>query len=159
MACICSLDYSWNWFDIMRKMPIVDDGFIESPFASNVPEIINKKSWGGIVYRHGKKIKVASFLPGDEGGKRINILGVSKGLYLTFGLVGCKERIIYLVDEITKSDIVLRSVEAPSVPSIYAIDSTMPLKMYILEAKQAMLADQMNSLEIDIAILKEGQRS
>lgn len=143
----------------MQKMPIFDDGFIESPFASKVPQLINKKSWGGIVYRHGKKIKIASFLPGEEGGKRINVLGVSKGLYLTFGLVGCKERIIYLVDEVTKSDIFLRAVEAPSVPSIYAIDSTMPLKMYILEAKQAMLADQMNSLEVDIEILKEEQSS
>lgn len=143
----------------MRKMPISDEGFIESPFASNVPELINKKLWGGIVYRHGKKIKIASFLPSEEGGKRINVLGVSKGLYLKFGLVGCKERIIYLVDEVTNSDIVLRSVEAPSVPSIYAIDSIMPLKMHIFEAKLAMMADQMNSLEIDIAILKEGRRS
>lgn len=145
--------------DIMRKIPIDDDGFIVSPFASNVPELISKKSWGGIVYRQGKKIKIASFLPSEESGKRFNILGVSKGLYLTFGLVGCKERLIYLVGEVTNSDILLRSVEVPSVPSIYAIDSTMPIKMYILEAKQAMLADQMNSLEIDIAILKEGWSS
>lgn len=140
----------------MRKIPIVDGGFIESPFASNMPEHINKKLWGGIVYRHGKKLKIASFLPGEEGGKRINIVGVSKGLYLMFGLVGCKERLIYLVDEVARSAILLRSVDASSVPSIYAIDSTMPLKMYIVEAKQAMLADQMNSLEIEIAILKEG---
>ncbi len=143
----------------MRKMPIVDDGFIENPFASTVPEFINKKSWGGIVYRHGKKIKIACFLPREEGGKRINILGISKGLYLMFGLVGCKERIIYLVDEVTKSDILLRTVEGASVPNVYAIDLIMPLKMYILEAKQAMMADQMNSLEIDISMLKEGRRS
>jgi hypothetical protein len=139
----------------MHKIPIDGDGFIENPFASNAPELINKKSWGGIVYRRGNKIKIASFLSAEGSGKRINIRGVSKGLYLAFGQVGSKERLIYRVEEVAKSDFLLQCVDATSVPSMYDIDSTAPLKIYVLEARQAMLADQMNSLQIDMAIFKE----
>ena len=139
----------------MRKILIDDDGFIESPFANNMPGFINKKSWGGIVYRRGEKIQIASFFPSEESGKRINVLGVSKGMYLAFGLVGCKERLIYLVDEVTRSDFLLRPVEVSSVPSMYNIESTILLRIYILEARQAMLVDQMNSLQIDMAKFKE----
>ncbi|POG00365.1 hypothetical protein BGP83_24920 [Pseudomonas putida] len=76
-------------------------------------------------------------------------------MYLAFGLVGCKERLIYLVDQVTRGDLLLRPVEVSSVPSIYDIELTMPLRIYILEARQAMLIDQMNSLQIDMAKFKE----
>ena len=139
----------------MRKILIDDDGFIENPFTSDIPGFMNKRSWGGIVYRRGKKIQIASFFPSEESGRRINVLGVSKGMYLAFGLAGCKERLICLVDQVTGSDFLLRPVEVSSVPSIYDIESTMPLRIYILEARQAMLVDQMNSLQIDMAKFKE----
>ncbi|WP_288374248.1 hypothetical protein [uncultured Pseudomonas sp.] len=139
----------------MRKILIDDDGFIENPFASNMPGFMSKRSWGGVVYRRGKQIQIASFFPSEEVGRRINVLGVSKGMYLAFGLVGCKERLICQVDKVTRSDFLLRPVEVSSVPSIYDIESTMPLRMYILEARQAMLIDQMNSLQIDMAKFKE----
>lgn len=139
----------------MHKILIDDDGFIENPFANNMPGFMNKRSWGGVVYRRGKQIQIASFLPSEESGRRINVLGVSKGMYLAFGLVGSKERFIYLVDQVTRSDFLLRPVEVSSVPSIYDIDSTMPLRIYILEARQAMLVDQVNSLQIDMARFKE----
>ena len=139
----------------MRKILIDDDGFIENPFASSMPGFMNKRSWGGIIYRRGKRIQIASFFSSEESGRRINVLGVSKGMYLAFGLVGCKERLIYLVDQVTKGDFLLRPVEVSSVPSIYDIESTMPLRIYILEARQAMLVDQMNSFQIDMAKFKE----
>ena len=139
----------------MRKILINENGFIENPFASNMPGFMNKRSWGGIVYRRGKQTKIASFLPDEESGRKISVLGVSKGMYLAFGLVGCKERLIYLVDQVTRGDLLLRSVEVSSVPSIYDIELTMPLRIYILEARQAMLIDQMNSLQIDMAKFKE----
>lgn len=139
----------------MRKILINENGFIENPFASNMPGFMNKRSWGGIVYRRGKQIQIASFLPDEESGRRISVLGVSKGMYLAFGLVGCKERLIYLVDQVTRGDLLLRPVEVSSVPSIYEIELTMPLRIYILEARQAMLIDQMNSLQIDMAKFKE----
>lgn len=139
----------------MRKILIDDDGFIENPFASNMPGFMSKRSWGGVVYRRGKQIQIASFFPSEESGRRINVLGVSKGMYLAFGLVGCKERLICLVDKVTRSDFLLRPVEVSSVPSIYDIESTMPPRIYILEARQAMLIDQMNSLQIDMAKSKE----
>lgn len=139
----------------MRKILIDDDGFIENPFASNMPGFMSKRSWGGVVYRRGKQIQIASFFPSEESGRRINVLGVSKGMYLAFGLVGCKERLICLVDKVTRSDFLLRPVEVSSVPSIYDIESTMPPRIYILEARQAMLIDQMNSLQIDMAKFKE----
>ena len=139
----------------MRKIIIDDDGFIENPFASNMPAFMSKRSWGGIVYRRGKQIQIASFFPSEESGRRINVLGVTKGMYLAFGLVGCKERLICLVDKVTKRDFLLRPVEVSSVPSIYDIESTMPLRIYILEARQAMLVDQMNSLQINMAKFKE----
>lgn len=139
----------------MRKILIDDDGFIENPFASSMPGFMNKRSWGGIIYRRGKRIQIASFFPSEESGRRINVLGVSKGMYLAFGLVGCKERLIYLVDQVTRGDFLLRPVEVSSVPSIYDIESTMPLRIYILEARQAMLVDQMNSFQIDMAKFKE----
>ena len=139
----------------MRKILIDDDGFIENPFASKMPGLMNKRSWGGIVYRRGNKIQIASFFPSEESGRRVNVLGVSKGMYLAFGLVGCKERLIYLVGQITMSEFLLRPVEVSSVPSIYDIESTMPLRIYILEARQAMLVDQMNSLQIDMAKFKD----
>jgi hypothetical protein len=139
----------------MRKILIDENGFIENPLASNMPGFMNKRSWGGIVYRRGKKIQIASFFPDEESGRRISVLGVSKGMYLAFGLVGCKERLNYLVDQVTRGDLLLRPVEASSVPSIYDIELTMPLRLYILEARQAMLIDQMNSLQIDMAKFKE----
>ena len=139
----------------MRKILIDENGFIENPFASNMPGFMNKRSWGGIVYRRRKQIQIASFFPDEESGRRISVLGVSKGMYLAFGLVGCKERFIYLVDQVTRSDLLLRPVEVSSVPSIYDIELTMPLRIYILEARQAMLIDQMNSLQIDMAKFKE----
>ncbi|HDS1051108.1 MULTISPECIES: hypothetical protein [Pseudomonas] len=139
----------------MRKILINENGFIENPFASNMPGFMNKRSWGGIVYRRGKQIQIASFLPDEEKGRRISVLGVSKGMYLAFGLVGCKERLVYLVDQVTRGDLLLRPVEVSSVPSIYDIELTMPLRIYILEARQAMLIDQMNSLQIDMAKFKE----
>ncbi|MDZ5738325.1 hypothetical protein [Pseudomonas asiatica] len=139
----------------MRKILINENGFIENPFASNMPGFMNKRSWGGIVYRRGKQTQIASFLPDEERGRRISVLGVSKGMYLAFGLVGCKERLIYLVDQVTGGDLLLRPVEVSSVPSIYDIELTMPLRIYILEARQAMLIDQMNSLQIDMAKFKE----
>jgi len=139
----------------MRKILINENGFIENPFASNMPGFMSKRSWGGIVYRRGKQTQIASFLPDEESGRRISVLGVSKGMYLAFGLVGCKERLIYLVDQVTRGDLQLRPVEVSSVPSIYDIESTMPLRIYILEARQAMLVDQMNSFQIDMAKFKE----
>lgn len=139
----------------MRKILINENGFIENPFASNMPGFMNKRSWGGIVYRRGKQTQIASFLPDEESGRRISVLGVSKGMYLAFGLVGCKERLIYLVDQVTRGDLLLRPVEVSSVPNIYDIELTMPLRIYILEARQAMLIDQMNSLQIDMAKFKE----
>jgi hypothetical protein len=103
----------------MRKFPIDDDGFIQNPLGNNVPELISKKSWCGVVYRRGKKIQIASFLPSEEAGERINVIGISKGVYLAFGLIGSKERLIYLVNEVTRSDILLRPIEVSSVPRIY----------------------------------------
>ncbi|MNN82810.1 hypothetical protein D3C81_1997850 [compost metagenome] len=76
-------------------------------------------------------------------------------MYLAFGQASCKERLTYLVDRVTRSDFLLRPVEVSSVPSIYDIELTMPLRIYILEARQAMLIDQMNSLQIDMAKFKE----
>ncbi|WP_146048227.1 hypothetical protein [Pseudomonas putida] len=139
----------------MRKILIDENGFIENPFASNMTGFMNKRSWGGIAYRRGKQIKIASFFPDEVNGRRISVLGVSRGMYLAFGLVGCKERLIYLVDQVTRGDLLLRPVEVSSVPSIYDIELTMPLRIYILEARQAMLIDQMNSLQIDMAKFKE----
>lgn len=139
----------------MRKVPIDEEGCIENPFASGVPEFGRKRLWGGIAYRHGKKIKMGSFLPGKDGGTRINVSGIFKGLYLAFGLAGCTERLIYFVDSVSDDDILLRSVEASAVPGIYDINSVMPQKIYLLEARQAMLVDQMNSLHRDIAVFKE----
>lgn len=139
----------------MRKILIDENGFIENPFASNMPGFMNKRSWGGIAYRRGKQIQIASFFPIEESGRRLNVLGVSKGMYLAFGLVGCKERLICLVGQVTRSDFLLRPVEVSSVPSIYDIESTMPLRIYILEARQAMLVDQMNSFQIDMAKFKD----
>jgi len=139
----------------MRKILIDENGFIENPFASNMPGLMNKRSWGGIVYRRGKQIQIASFLPSEESGRRINVLGVSKGVYLAFGLVGCKERLTYLVDQVTSSYFLLRPVEVSSIPGIYDIELTMPTRIYILEARQALLIDQMNSLQIDMAKFKE----
>ncbi|WP_143490844.1 hypothetical protein [Pseudomonas sp. Bc-h] len=140
---------------MMRKVPIDEEGCINNPFASSVPEFSRKTLWGGIAYRRGKKIKMGSFLPGEDGGKRINVSGVVKGLYLAFGLAGCTERLIYLVDNVTEDDVVLQSVEASAVPSIYDISLAMPLKIYLLEARQAMLVDQMSSLNKDIAVFKK----
>jgi hypothetical protein len=139
----------------MRKVPIDEERCIDNPFASSAHGFSRKTLWGGIAYRSGKKIKIGSFLPGEDGGKRINVSGVFKGLYLAFGLAGCAERLIYLVDNVTEDDIVLQSVEASAVPGIYDISPVMPLKVYLLEARQAMLADQLNSLHKDIAIFRE----
>lgn len=139
----------------MRKILIDEHGFIENPFASDMPGFMNKRSWGGIVYRRGKQIKVASFFPSEKNGRKINVLGVSKGMYLAFGLASCKERLTYLVDRVTRSDFLLRPVEVSSVPSIYDIELTVPLRICILEARQAMLIDQMNSFQIDMAKFKE----
>lgn len=139
----------------MGKIPIDNEGCIENPFFNRDPELGKKKLWGGIAYRHGKKIKMGSFLPREDDGKRINVLGVSKGLYLAFGLAGCVERLIYVVDDVTGNEILLRSVEASAVPGVYDISSAMPLKIHLLEARQAMLVDQMNSLNNDIAIFKK----
>ncbi|WP_280043264.1 hypothetical protein [Pseudomonas sp. Hg5Tf] len=139
----------------MRKILIDENGFIENPFASNMSGFMNKRSWGGIVYRRGKQIQIASFFPSEKSGRRINVLGVSKGMYLAFGLAGGKERLTYLVAQVTSSDFLLRPVEVSSVPNIYDIELTMPLRIYILEARQAMLIDQMNSLQIDMAKFKE----
>lgn len=140
---------------MMRRLPIDEDGCIENPFANSVAEFGRKRLWGGIAYRHGKKIKMGSFLLGEDGGNRINVSGISKGLYLAFGLAGCTERLIYFVEGVTEDNVMLRSVDASAVPTIYDISPAMPLKIYLLEARQAMLFNQMNSLQKDIAIFKE----
>lgn len=93
-----------------------------------------------------RKSELLAFFPVKKAVEELMFLMVQRGMYLAFGLAGCKERLTYLVDRVTSSDFLLRPVVVSSVPGIYDIELTIPLRIYILEARQAMLIDQMNSL-------------
>lgn len=74
---------------------------------------------------------------------------------MVFGLTNDPGRLIYVVDQVAKNDILLRSVEVSEVPRIYDIELITPNRVYILEAKLAMLAEQMCDLQGEMMLLKE----
>lgn len=134
---------------------IDDDGYIDNPYAVNASAFSQKKLWGGITYRRGKKIVFPIFLPSVDNGRKIDVSGIATGVYLAFGLANDPGRLIYVVDQVAKNEILLRSVEVPEVPRIYDIELITPSRVYIFEAKLAMLAEQMGDLQGEMMMLKE----
>ncbi|MBC3957112.1 hypothetical protein [Pseudomonas triticifolii] len=139
----------------MYTAPIDDEGYIENPYVVNVSAFSQKKLWCGITYRRGKKIVFPIFLPSADNGRKIDVSGVARGVYLVFGLANDPGRLIYVVDQVEKNYILLRSVEVSEVPRVYDIELTTPNRVYILEAKLAMLAEQMCDLQGEMMLLKE----
>jgi len=140
----------------MYTIPIDEAGYIDNPCFIDKPEPCLQKAWGALVYRRGKKIEIASFLPRDRQGKKIEARGLSQGVYLKFcsATVGGKFCSLYVVDQVTESEISLLSVVGAAVPTIYDIDTIAPTKLHILEAKLEMLEAQMDDLRISISNVK-----
>ncbi len=140
----------------MYTIPIDEAGYIDNPCVIGKPEPCLQKAWGALVYRRGKKIEIASFLPRDRQGKKIEARGLPRGVYLKFcsATVGGKFCYLYVVDQVTESEISLLSVVSAAVPTIYDIDTIAPTKLHVLEAKLKMLEAQMEDLRISISNVK-----
>jgi len=140
----------------MYTIPIDEAGYIDNPCFIDKPEPCLQKGWGALIYRRGKKIEIASFLPRDRQGKKIEARGLPKGVYLKFcsTTVGGEFCSLYVVSQETESEISLLSVVGAEVPTIYDIDTIAPTKLHILEAKLEMLEAQMDDLRISISNMK-----
>lgn len=141
---------------IMYTISIDETGHIDNPYLIDKPELIPKKAWCALVFRSNKKIKIASFLPRESHGKRIKVRDIPRGVYLKFCSTTEKGGIcsLYVVNQITESEISLQPIVDTAVPSIYEIDSIAPTQTYILEAKLAMMAAQLDDLRRSISDLK-----
>lgn len=141
---------------MMHPIPIDEAGYIDNPHVIKGPELECEKPWGALVFRRGKKIMIASFLPKENNGKKISVSGIPRGVYLAFGSTGekGKTRSLFVVDQVTKNEILLRSVVDTDVPSIYDIDSIAPTRIYILEAKLAMMEVQIDNFRREMLDVK-----
>ncbi|WP_145928398.1 hypothetical protein [Pseudomonas sp. TCU-HL1] len=141
---------------MMHAIHIDETGYINNPCLINKPELSCQKAWGALVFRRGKKIKIASFLPRENNGKKIGISGIPRGVYLEFcaKTENGKTRSLYVVDQVTESEISLLPVVDAAVPSIYDVDSMTPTRTYILEAKLTMMEAQLDDLRRSILDMK-----
>lgn len=140
----------------MYIIPIDEAGFIDNPHVSKSPELGCKRPWGALVFRRGKKVMIAAFLPREKDGIRIDVRGITRGAYLAFGSTGekGKTRSLYVVEQVTETELHLRPIEDAAVPTIYDFESTSPSKLYLLEAKQAMVEMQIENLRSELSELK-----
>lgn len=141
----------------MFKIPIDEKGYIDNPCLIDKPKVVFQKAWCALVFRSGRKIKIASFLPRERHGAKINVSGIPRGVYFKFFLATGKEETysLYMVDQVTEIEISLLPVADTAIPSFYEIDSIAPTKAHLLEAKLAILEDQMDDLRRSIADLKK----
>lgn len=137
---------------MMYVIPIDETGYINNPCFIDKPALNFQKAWGALVFRCGKKIKIASFLPKENHGKKFKVKGLPRGVYLKFCSISEEGEIcsLYVVDQITESEISLLPVVDATVPRIYDIDSMTPTSIHILEAKLAMMEAQMDDLRRSI---------
>ncbi|WP_312904567.1 hypothetical protein [Stutzerimonas nitrititolerans] len=142
----------------MYIIPIDEAGFIDNPHVSESPEHGCKRPWGALVFRRGKKVIFAAFLPREKDGIRIDVKGIMRGAYLAFGSTGekGKTRSLYVVEQVTETELSLRPIEDAAVPTIYDFESIRPSKLYLLEAKQAMIEVQIENLRSELSELKRG---
>lgn len=140
----------------MYTISIDETGHIDNPCLIDKPEVIFQKAWGALVFRSGKKIKIASFLPRESHGKKIKVRGIPRGVYLKFCSTTEKGETcsLYVVDQVTESEISLQPIVDTAVPSIYEIDSIAPTKTHILEARLAMMEAQIDDLRRSISDVK-----
>lgn len=140
----------------MHTISIDETGHIDNPCLVDKQEMIFQKAWGALVFRSGRKIKIASFLPRENHGKKIKVRDIPRGVYLKFCSTTEKGEtcFLYVVDQVTENDISLRPIVDTAVPSTYEIDSMAPTKAHILEARLAMLEAQMDDLRGSISDLK-----
>lgn len=140
----------------MYTISIDETGHIDNPCLVDRPGMVFQKAWGALVFRSGRKIKIASFLPRESQGEKFRVRDMPRGVYLKF--CSTTERgetcSLYVADQVTENEISLRSIADTDVPSTYDIDSMAPTKAYILEAKLAMLEAQMDDLRASISDLK-----
>lgn len=140
----------------MYTIPIDEAGYIDNPCFIDKPELRLQKAWGALIYRRGNKIEIASFLPRDRQGKKIEARGLPEGVYLKF----CSTTVVgefcslYVVDQVTENEISLLSVVGAAVPTIYDIDAIAPTKLHIIEAKLGMLEAQIDDFRISISNVK-----
>lgn len=141
----------------MYTISIDEAGYIDNPCFINNPEPTKcQKAWGAVVFRRGKKIKRASFLPKKNHGEQIRVSGIPSGIYLEFCSITDKGKThcLYVVDQSTEREITLLPVADAAVPNIYDIESMSPISTYIFEAKLAMMEAQMDDLRRLILDLK-----
>lgn len=140
----------------MYTISIDETGHIDNPCLVDKQEMIFQKGWGALVFRSGRKIKIASFLPRENHGKKIKVRDISRGVYLKFCSTTEKGETcsLYVVDQVTENEISLRPIVDTAVPCTYEIDSITPTKIHILEAKLAMIEAQLDDLRRSLSDLK-----